>query len=277
MPSGSNNGRSGKNTGAKSSKAIKAAQKNGSVRGLPRQRQVPWLLIGGIVAVVALVAVIAASIVPKYQDKQELAAWTPSESNQDPSLAIDGIVTVEYPAGQHVGETQRVAYDQSPPFGGPHDAIWATCTGTVYEQPVRNENMVHGLEHGAVWIAYNPDLVDDAAIETLRAKVDGRTYMMMSPYPGLDTPISLQAWGHQLKVDSADDRRIDHFIESLRLNQYTYPEVGASCSTIPSSFDPANPPAFDASAPGADAVPMDGGTLDATEQIPADMQLPAGS
>ncbi len=277
MPSGSNNGRSGKNTGAKSSKAIKAAKKSGTARGLPKQRQVPWPLIGGAVAVLALIAMIAVNIVPKYQDQQELAAWTPSESNRDPSLAIDGVVTIDYPAGQHVTETQRVAYDQSPPFGGPHDSIWATCTGTVYEQAVRTENMVHSLEHGAVWIAYNPDLVDDAARDTLAAKVDGRTYMMMSPYPGLDTPISLQSWGHQLKVDNADDKRIDHFIESLRLNQYTYPEVGASCSTIPASFDPANPPPFDPSAPGAGAVPMDGGTVDGSEQFPADMQAPAGS
>jgi hypothetical protein len=147
----------------------------------------------------------------------------------------------------------------------------------VYDQPVRTENMVHSLEHGAVWIAYNPDLVDDATVSALEAKVDGRTYMSMSPYPGLDAPISLQSWGHQLKVDSVDDERIDHFIEALRLNRYAYPEVGASCSTLPSSFDPANPPPFDASAPGPDAVPMDGGAVDGTEQVPADMQAPAGN
>jgi hypothetical protein len=279
MPSGPSNGSSGKkNTGAKSSKAIQAAKKNsGGAKGLPKQRQIPWVTIGGIIAVVALVAVIAVSIIPRYQNQQELSAWAPTEENQDPSTAIDGVVKVEYPAGQHVAPTQRVAYDQSPPFGGPHDAIWATCTGTVYDQPVRTENMVHSLEHGAVWIAYNPDLVDDATVSALEAKVDGRTYMSMSPYPGLDAPISLQSWGHQLKVDSVDDERIDHFIEALRLNRYAYPEVGASCSTLPSSFDPANPPPFDASAPGPDAVPMDGGAVDGTEQVPADMQAPAGN
>lgn len=279
MPSGSVSGGSGKKkTGAKSTKAIQAAKKNsGGVRGLPKQRQIPWMMIGGIAVVVLLVVVIAVSIIPKYQSQQELSAWTPSESNQDPSTAIDGVVAIEYPAGQHITPAQRVAYDQSPPFGGPHDAIWATCTGTVYEQPVRTENMVHSLEHGAVWIAYNPELVDDAAIDTLAGKVDGRTYTMMSPYPGLDAAISLQSWGHQLEVDSADDERIDQFIEALRLNRYTYPEVGASCSTLPTSFDPANPPPFDPSEPGPDAVPMDGGTADGTEQLPADMQVPAGS
>ncbi|PND50878.1 MULTISPECIES: DUF3105 domain-containing protein [Rhodococcus] len=277
MPSGSVSGGSGKKSGAKSAKAIKASQKKSGGRGLPKQRQIPWLLIGGVVAVVALVAVIAASIIPKYQDSQALAEWTPSESNQDPSTAIEGVVTVDYPAGQHIGSTQRVAYDQSPPFGGPHDAIWATCTGTVYPEAIRTENAVHSLEHGAVWITYNPDLVDQAGVDALAAKVDGKSYLMMSPYPGLDAPIALQSWGHQLKVDAADDERIDHFIASLRLNRYAYPEVGASCSTLPGSYDPSNPPPFDPSAPGPDAVPMDGGTVDGTEQVPADMQAPAGS
>ena len=148
--------------------------------------------------------------------------------------------------------------------------MWATCTGVVYTEPVRTENMVHSLEHGAVWIAYNPDLVDAAPSSTHSpTRSTASTYTLMSPYPGLDQPISLQSWGHQLKVDSADDERIDQFITALRLNQYAYPEVGASCSTLPASFDPENPPPFDASAPGPDAVPMDGGTVDGTEQIPA--------
>lgn len=276
MPSGSSSGGSGnKKSGAKSSKAIQAAKKkSGGGRGVPAQRQIPWMLIGGTAVVVLLIAVIAVSIIPKAQDKQAMEAWVPTESNQDPSADIDGVLTIDYPAGVHVGPDQRVAYDHTPPFGGPHDSIWATCTGTVYEQPVRTENMVHSLEHGAVWIAYDPEQLDQAAIDTLASKVDGRTYMLMSPYPGLDTPISLQSWGHQLKVDSVDDERIDQFITALRLNQYTYPEVGASCSTLPGSFDPANPPPFDPSEPGPDAVPMEEGTAD---QAPADMQAPAGS
>ncbi|WP_420750415.1 DUF3105 domain-containing protein [Rhodococcus sp. O3] len=277
MPSGSVNGGSGKKSGAKSAKAISAAaKKSGGGRGLPKQRQIPWMVIGGVVAVVALIAVIAVSIIPKYQDQQKLAAWTPSESNQDPSTALEGIVTVDYPAGQHIEAPQRVAYDRTPPFGGPHDSIWATCTGVVYPEAIRTENAVHSLEHGAVWITYNPDLVDAAGVETLSAKVDGKSYTMMSPYPGQASPISLQSWGHQLAVDSADDERIDQFISALRQNRYTYPEVGASCATIPGSYDPANPPPFDPSAPGPDAVPMTGGTVDPAE-VQTDMQAPAGS
>ncbi|NKR29209.1 DUF3105 domain-containing protein [Rhodococcus hoagii] len=291
MPSGSENRGPGSNkTGAKSAKAIKAAKKKqGGVpaakRGGGASRQVPWLTIGAVVAVVALIGVLAVNIFPKYQDQQAVAKFTPSESNQDPSSSIDGVVKVDYPAGVHVESTQRVAYDQTPPFGGPHDSVWATCTGTVYADPIRTENAVHSLEHGAVWITYNPDTIDDAQRKQLEERASSRDgYMLMSPYPGLDSPISLQSWGHQLKVDSADDERIDQFIKALRLNRYAYPEVGASCSTIPGSFDPANPPPFDASAPGPDAVPMDGGgiTPDASETggvagLPSGLPMPTGA
>ena len=68
--------------------------------------------------------------------------------------------------------------------------------------------MVHALEHGAVWIAYNPDKIKGEALDTLKAKVEGQPYMLMSPYPGLDKPISLQSWGHQLKLTKA--RRLAH-------------------------------------------------------------------
>lgn len=166
------------------------------------------------------------------------------DGGADPSVAIPGITTVDYPAGDHIGATQRVAYEHSPPFGGPHDAVWATCTGVVYPTPIRSENAVHSLEHGAVWITYDPDRTSGEQRDLLADRVDGVSYLLMSPYPDLAQPISLQSWGHQLFVDDAEDSRIDEFIGALRLNPATYPEPGATCATLPSSFDPANPPAF---------------------------------
>ena len=55
-------------------------------------------------------------------------------------------------------------------------------------------------------------------VEKLRSKVQGKEKTMLSPFEGLDKPISLQAWGYQLKVDDADDGRIDDFIKTLRVN-----------------------------------------------------------
>ncbi|MEV0948283.1 DUF3105 domain-containing protein [Rhodococcus sp. NPDC049939] len=285
MPSGSESRGPDKKSGKKSAKAIKAAQKKSSgtkasggganIKGAPRH--IPWLTIGAGGAVVALVAVLAVNLVPKYQANVEASRYEPSAENPDPSVDIDGVITVDYPAGIHVQPTQRVAYDQSPPFGGPHDGVWATCTGTVYPDAIRSENAVHSLEHGAVWVTYNPDDVSGDQVRTLEDKVDGRTFTMLSPYPGLDSPVSLQSWGHQLKLDSVDDPRIDQFITALRINPNTYPEVGATCSSIPGSgFDPDNPPPFDPSPPGPDAVPMNGGDITPDQSELGGMQLPPG-
>ncbi|MBN9737720.1 MULTISPECIES: DUF3105 domain-containing protein [unclassified Pseudonocardia] len=210
--------------------------------GAVNQRQIPW---GTVAAVVVIVALAAGFIGYPLLQRGQNAQWTPSEENRDPSLAIEGIVSQEYPGLQHVLGFQSVAYTHSPPFGGAHDGFWAACNGVVYPQPVRSENLVHSLEHGAIWITYNPDQVDEAALGSLRQRVEGQPYTVMSPYPGLDSPISLQSWGHQLKLTDAEDERIDQFIRSLRTNRFTHPEVGASCDALGAQgFDQDNPPPF---------------------------------
>ncbi|MFD5174918.1 DUF3105 domain-containing protein [Nocardia sp. NPDC058379] len=187
-------------------------------------------------------------------------AFVPSADNQDPSREIPGVEITEFPPGLHVTSTQRVAYPVIPPLGGPHDSRWAACDGVVYATGVRTENVVHSMEHGAVWIAYNPDRVSAEDRAALAARVTGKPYTLMSPIPGMAHPISLQSWGHQLEPDSAADPRIDQFILALRENPYTTPEPGATCSSP--LFDRTNPPPFDPTAPGPDAVDpnSDGGT-----------------
>lgn len=290
-------------TSAKSAKAIKAAGKSaGSARkgggggNLGGKRQVPWLMIAAVVCVLALIGGIAWVIVPKIAAKQatskaqsDVKEFVPTAQQKDPSDRISGVVKKDYPAGLHITAKQRVAYDQTPPFGGPHDSSWAACTGVVYSKAIRTENAVHSMEHGAIWITYNPDKLSGGDVDQLKKSVKGRPYMLMSPYPGLDRPISLQSWGHQLKLDSAGDERIRDFITALRLNQYTYPEVGADCANP--TFNVDNPPAFDASAPGPDAIPMDGkGATSAQDEaggipgmpgsvpgLPGGITLPTGS
>ena len=256
-----------------------ASGKNAKKRRTPapvvtRRQGLPWVTIGAVVVVLALAAGIFFVVFNKTREnnaaQDALAPWTPSESNQDPSTAIPGIYVgaatpatadtpasyVDYKAAIHITADQRVAYNRYPPVGGPHDGTWANCNGIVYGTAVRTENMVHTLEHGAVWITYNPDTITPEDLATLTALVDGQPFTTLSPYPGLDSTISLQAWAHQLKVDTASDERVKQFITALRQNRWVYPETGATCQQP--SFDITNPPAFDPSPPGADAIPMSG-------------------
>jgi hypothetical protein len=185
--------------------------------------QRPWGLIAAAVAVVVFAAAVITYAVAQV-----------NQANADKVTSISqiaGITSFDYAAGQgHV--TTPVVYKQSPPVGGPHDGNWVDCTGTVYKVDIRHENAVHGLEHGAVWITYNPDKVSAADIAKLAKLVDGQAYRFMSPYAGLDSAVSVQAWNHQLKVNSANDPRIKKFADFLTQNasvQGHYPEVGASC------------------------------------------------
>jgi hypothetical protein len=116
-----------------------------------------------------------------------------------------------------------VAYEQDPPVGGSHDTTWLTCG--AYDEPVRNENAVHALEHGAIWITYQPDLAepDVAGLEGFARRAE----VIVSPYPGLDSPIVLSAWGRQLRLDAVDDAVIDQFYRAFR--DRTAPEPNASC------------------------------------------------
>lgn len=238
----------------------KKKKKSGGTRSpVAQQRSVPWVMVGAVTIVLLLAAGVFGYVYIQYVDRQDILAFTPSQENPDPSKDIPGVEIVQYEAQMHVAPDQRVAYDKTPPFGGPHDGIWADCTGQVYDTPVRNENLVHSLEHGAVWIAYNPDKIQGADREALAQRVEGEPYTMMSPYPGMDSPISLQSWGHRLQVDNADDQRIDQFITALRQNNNgVYPEIGGACQAYPGAFDPANPPPLETSPPPPDAVTMDG-------------------
>ncbi|MEV4232027.1 DUF3105 domain-containing protein [Streptomyces bobili] len=121
-----------------------------------------------------------------------------------------------------------VTYPMNPPVGGDHHQAWMTCEGTVYTKAVPDENAVHSLEHGAVWVTYNDKAVD-ADVEKLAGKVSKTPYTLMSPNPDQSGPIMLSAWGHQLGVDTAADPRIDQFITKYVQGAQT-PEPGAACS-----------------------------------------------
>ena len=119
-----------------------------------------------------------------------------------------------------------VTYEQSPPVGGDHNPIWQNAG--FYEEPVQNEKAVHTMEHGAVWITYEPDLPQDQKDE-LRQIVESQDCLLASPYPDLRTPVVASAWGKQLRLQGVDDPGLREFIRSYRKGPQT-PEPGASCT-----------------------------------------------
>ena len=110
---------------------------------------------------------------------------------------------------------QPVTYASDPPVSGEHSPRPADCG--VYNTQVPNENMVHTLEHGAVGILYNPDQdkVDD--IETIEELVQSfDSHVFSEPYPELDPPYAVLAWGHMMRLESYDDAATREFIDFFR-------------------------------------------------------------
>lgn len=138
---------------------------------------------------------------------------------------IEGLERV---LGLSRGHDENVVYqdaDQLPPIGGIHDPIWQNCG--IYDEPVETKHVLHSLEHGAVWVTYSPELSDDD-VSTLQDTVRNENFVVLSPYPRLQSPVVLTAWGIQLEVDDVDDSRIAAFIERYQQGPQT-PELGATC------------------------------------------------
>jgi hypothetical protein len=117
----------------------------------------------------------------------------------------------------------NVNYPQSPPVGGAHDPIWLDCG--VYDRPVREENAVHSLEHGAVWITYRPGLSADE-IDSLADKLPEKG--ILSPFEDQDAPVVVTVWGAQLALDGPDDSRLELFIREYGDGSEA-PEPQAAC------------------------------------------------
>lgn len=142
-----------------------------------------------------------------------------------PTPPIEGVIQYPRPERGH-DNTVQIAFGELPPPGGIHHDIWQNCG--VYTEPINTANALHSMEHGAVWITYQPDL-DTAQITRLEEMVRGDGFLLLSPYPEQRSPIVLSAWGLQLEVNSASDGRIERFIERYRVGPQT-PELGASCA-----------------------------------------------
>lgn len=182
-----------------------------------KRRYAP-LLVAGLVSALSLGSVLA----------QDAGTPAPDVSTDlfDPAVVeatpISGVETFTVESAEHTEDP--VTYVQDPPAGGPHAPAWQKCA--AYDAPVRNENAVHSLEHGAVWITYQPDL-PGAEVKTLDKLAQHRS-VLVSPYPDLQDPIVASAWGAQLRLDAPDDPRLGAFIERYAGNG---PEPGANCDS----------------------------------------------
>lgn len=211
-PSGSSAAKPGVKAQRTEQRAQKLEQYHREQKRRSRNRRIG--LIAGITAAVAVVGLVITSIV--------LTPQAPTYSAGGDGTTIEGVQTFEN-TSSHV--QTAVTYPQTPPAGGEHNPAWLNCG--VYTEPVPSEYAVHAQEHGALWVTYDADL-SDADLATLRGLLPS-TYIVLSPFDGLSSPIVLSGWNTQLAVDSVDDDRIGAFIEEFWQSD-AVPEPGAPCT-----------------------------------------------
>jgi hypothetical protein len=173
----------------------------------------------------------SASVESTVAAQGESTVAPPAETTV-PATASAAVTTPDLSAVKTFGkQTQNhvegaVVYPQSPPVGGDHNAAWQNCGS--YAEPVPNELAVHSIEHGAVWIAYRPDLAA-ADVKFLQSLAVDQTHILVAPYVDLSSPVVLTAWSTQLVIDKVDDPRIAAFIETYQEGPQS-PEPAAPCS-----------------------------------------------
>lgn len=127
-------------------------------------------------------------------------------------------------SGQHTGA--EVQYESIPPVAGEHRPSAAPCG--VHARQFEDELMVHTLEHGAVGLAYDPTLEteDIRSLEEIVGEYDSHVFSV--PYDGMDTPITLLAWGHMIRLDELNEEAVRGFIEEFRRGGDA-PEANQAC------------------------------------------------
>ncbi len=169
--------------------------------GISQHLSVERVIIGGAIVVSLMVVGIFIAIQPPGINYSQ-----PDKSQIFPDLGR-----------QHVGKgTPHPPYNSNPPTSGWHDpqpAAWG-----VYLSVIPDENVIHSMEHGGVWLSYRD--VDDA--ETVQQLQDiARRYpshVIMTHRPANDSRIAVAAWGHLLKMDKVDSGQIYDFIARYRMH-----------------------------------------------------------
>ena len=110
-------------------------------------------------------------------------------------------------------------YNSNPPTSGPHYAQ-PTPWG-VYQDELKDENVIHSMEHGGIWISYQPDIDEETKVklEAIGKKHSGS--VVVSPRSANDSLIAVASWGRLEKLSSFNEARI---IEFIKRNKNKSPE-----------------------------------------------------
>ena len=131
-----------------------------------------------------------------------------------PDLGVDHVL----PGASHPD------YNSVPATSGWHYSVpFAPAPWGIYDQALPDEVLVHNLEHAGIGIHYDCPEGCAGLVDRLTQIAVEYSKVVLSPYPGMDSRISLTAWTFIDQMDDFDEGRIVAFIEE-HMNAATAPE-----------------------------------------------------
>ena len=132
----------------------------------------------------------------------------------------------EVTLNEHVSGAIDYSDFSNPPTYGPHHGPLNQDGGSVVPRPTGvydtvqpDEDLVHNIEHGHVWISYNPTLISTGDLLLLERMVENggtNAGVILTPRPKNTSAIAVASWAHLLELSSFDDQMIRDFINTNR-------------------------------------------------------------
>lgn len=176
-----------------------------------------WLVIpvSIIAVVIALVTLSERKSESPIAEKFEVTTPGTALPPQPAGVALPGEKIQEL-GRDHVPETETVRYNSIPPTSGPHYATPAQWG--IYNTALKDEYLVHNLEHGGVIISYNPSRIHGEELEQLKAQTrrlsDINPRIILTPRTDINAAIALTAWGYLETLDTYNANVIKTFYDA---------------------------------------------------------------
>ena len=205
---------------------VRAERRTRSERRRRRKRAV-WLTLGGIFAVFIIFALVFQQGFINQNAQVGGSRGTYNSGGPVPEDPDDG--------RNHIrdGEVPETPYSVYPPTSGPHWNSLGSAESNFesapvgwgpYDRPIPDQSLIHNLEHGGIGLHYDPARCGEAQCQEIYDEFDriakswtedeGYTGFVISPYPNMESLITLTAWRHHMRLDEVDEPRIREFINA---------------------------------------------------------------
>lgn len=169
-----------------------------------------WFLVPTIVLVV-----VGVFIMTSVAKKNQMKANSDNLEAEEVSKEVEGTQVYKGVSREHIQSgTPGSGYNSNPPSSGPH---WqGSAKNGIYDKELADEQLIHSLEHGYIWISYKSDAPDDVKNKLKEIAENDSWKIVLEPRDKNDTMIALVGWARVLNLDNLDEKRIKDFISTYR-------------------------------------------------------------